>query len=480
VAIPWRQTDDVCNCLCFVCRRRLENEGVTEVERGAETDRPCQIASQCARPTCLHGLVKTGFGLWGSPNGAALAISAEFDLNSTGSPSFSVRLKPKFGDFGFQKDSGRFQASYENSNRIAATGGDRTIAVDSAEHPKPVDEDLTLNGPEVDVHAVSPNGKATNGDILHTENAGTDDAGALVLDKVESFTNGTLEKSDSFDRSRDTPEKVKRINDASPSEDDGVHFEQEAESRRNVAAGAGNRQAEESTSVVLGRQNSRLGVAAKGWRFNAHSNLPLGGWAVAKVRWQVKFGSDLFHDFRHGLRITDIRLPTLAVDKISFETLRGPRTREENDLAGLGFDYDDGTQLGRIAAMCSSMRYQIQLLHLENKFLKSTIDEWRGELPATRKPAGKSTELLKQEETALRSQLFEDFNPKPNGGSNGNGKSNGHSKGREGRYTHSDSQSGQRHSNGKGTTSTGEEFTITKDPSEELQKAILNATGGGH
>lgn len=402
-------------------------------------------------------LVKAGLGLWGSPNGAAMALSAEFDLNSNGSPSFSVRLKPKFGDFGLRKDSGRFKASYENQV------GDKMITMDSLEeHAKSGEDDLVLNDREAEVQTISPNGKGiANGD-LHQHD----------LESTETFMKGPEESSDSFEQPRDTPETetVKSIDDPSPSEDEDLHYEQLAESDRNAVGVS--RQADESTSV-RGKVNSRLGVAAKGWRFNAHSALPFGSWAVAKVRWQVKFASNIIHDVRQGMHITDIRLPTLGVDKVSFETTNPRRSRRSSDvdLAGLGFE--DSPQLSRIAAMCASMRYQIQLLHLENKLLKNTIDEWRSDLPAIRRSGAKGSELTLQED-----KMFDELNGKLHGSINGNGKSNANGKSREGRLS-GDSQSVSR-PNGKGSTSTGEEFSISKDPSEELQKAILNATAGGH
>lgn len=408
-------------------------------------------------------LVKAGLGLWGSPNGAPLAMSAEIDLNSSGSPSFSVRLNPKFGDFGLRKDSGRFTPTYENVPRLGGSVP-RMLTLGSREQSK---EDLALNDEETDVRAASPSGKAiANGELDGKDLAGTD-AGALI-EKGESFTNGTLEKSDSFEKSRDTPEKVKRINDPSPSEQDdegGAHYEQVAESHRNPLA-VSTRQADECTSAV-GRRNSRFGGAAKGWRFNTHSSLSFGSWAVARVRWQAKFASNIIHDVRQGMHITDIKLPELAVDKVSFETL-GSRSRSRRSSADVvdplglgGYGYEDSSQLGRIAAMCTTMRYQIQLLHLENKLLKNTIDDWRGDLPAGKRPGSKGTDLIMHEDTALRSQMFDELNGKLN------------SKSR-------DSQSAARPGSGKGTTSSGEEFSMGKDASDELQKAIKNATGGGH
>lgn len=410
-------------------------------------------------------LVKTGLGLWGSPNGALMAISAEIDLNSNGSPSFAVRVNPKFGDFGMRKDSGRFQASYQNFPRISGSG-DKMITMDSGEQSRSGEADLALNDQESDALAVSPNGKAiSNADGSGKDLVGTD-AGAFMLEKAESFTNGTLEKSDSFEKSRDTPEKVKRINDPSPSENEGGSYEEEAESHRNALAVS--RHADDEFTSAAGGVKSRFRGAAKGWRFNAHSALPFGSWAVAKVRWQAKFESNIIHDVKHGMHITDIKLPALSVDKFSFETLSRKEKSSADfvDPLGLGYGCEDGSQLGRIAAMCTSMRYQIQLLHLENKLLKSTIDDWRGELPALRRPGAKGSELLMQEDTALRSQMFDELNGKLNASTG---------KLREGRYS-GDSQSAPRLGSGKGTTSSGED----KDPSDELQKAIMNATGGGH
>ncbi|KAG6553538.1 hypothetical protein Mapa_004451 [Marchantia paleacea] len=437
-------------------------------------------------------LLKTGFGVWGSPHGAALAMSAELNLSSTGTPSFSFRLKPKFGDFGLRKeirsisvaftsvdgkDGGTSSVAFEEKMKSIDMGGDEKRQEDSIRA-------LSYDGfssPNASPTDLSPPGKLVNGLT----------AGGVfsVKDKIQSFSNGTLDKSENVKSEGKPLDHYKDGSSDNGSIEDGftpVYDVRHPHSRNVVDL---EKPDEESKSS---RVDSWIGASTNGWSMSAHSALPLGDRAVAKVRWSMRFGSSACNNFRNGFSITDIRLPSLNVDKFSIEAVepfrrhQGKPSFETADIPLPGFSYagDDNQQMGRIAAMCVSMRYQLQLLHSENKILKKTMDDLRSEI-ATKKLPAKASELLMQEENALRSQLFDELNGKTD--TNTSAKVNGKSargKVRDGSHakdsmskieSHDVLRSGGNKTSGSAVT----DFTNAVDPvSEELKKAIMNATGG--
>ncbi|KAL2652117.1 hypothetical protein R1flu_020245 [Riccia fluitans] len=361
-------------------------------------------------------LLKTGFGVWGSPQGAAVALSTELNLSSTGTPSFSFRLKPKFGDFGLRKDTRRITVAFSSADRKV---GEEVSSLSLEEKMK----SLEMGGDEKSIRALSydgfssPNATPTDlsppGKLLNGVNGG---GGAFsVKEKIQSFSNGSLEKIDTVKSDGKANTAVENYKDGasdSGSIEDG--FTPVFNLRHPQSETGQEKPAEESRS---GRVDSWIGASTNGWSMSAHSALPLGGRALAKIRWSVRFGSNAFQSLREGFSVTDFRLPTLNVDKFSIEAVdpfrryRGKRTFETSQIAIPGFEYtgeDSNQQVGQIAAMCVSMRYQLQLLHSENKMLKKTMDDLRSELAGKKLPA-KASELLLQEENALRSQLFDEL-----------------------------------------------------------------------
>ncbi|KAG1362071.1 putative Retinoblastoma-associated protein [Cocos nucifera] len=97
---------------------------------------PClQLSYHPHPPSLLHSpfslTLKSGVGLWGSPDRSPLLISAHFSLPSGGGggvpiyPSFSIQIKPRIGDFSLKKTvvSSSSSSSNPNPNTLKENGG---------------------------------------------------------------------------------------------------------------------------------------------------------------------------------------------------------------------------------------------------------------------------------------------------------------------------------------------------------------------
>ncbi|KAL3699812.1 hypothetical protein R1sor_017834 [Riccia sorocarpa] len=446
-------------------------------------------------------LLKTGFGVWGSPQGAAIAMSAEVSLSSAGTPSFSFRLKPKFGDFGLRKDTRSIAVSFTSADRAAGEEAASSLSLeeDKLKSSEMGEEEKSRESSSIRALSYdgfsSPNASPTDlsppGKQL-LDGLGLNGGGGgpfSVKEKIQSFSNGPGEKSDHNLKSPVKPpngvmEHFKDGSSDSGSIEDGftpVFSLRHPHSQQDDRV-VDKPPPEESRS---GRVDSWIGASTNGWSMSAHSALPLGGRVVAKARWSVRFGSNVFRHLRDGFSITDIQLPTLSVDKLSIEAVdpfrrcsRGKRAFEPADIVLPGFDFageDSNQQMGQIAAMCVSMRYQLQLLHSENKVLRKTMDELRSEIAGKKLPAAKASEILMHEENALRSQLFDELSGKADISTSS--KVNGKSIRGKDSSSKVESLDGLRPGGSKTPVSASSGFTVSVDPvSEELKKAIMNAT----
>lgn len=71
--------------------------------------------------------IKTGIGSFGSPAGAPMSMTAEFNvLGGNPNPSFSVLFKPRFGDFSFKKSVESLAITPPVSKQVADVDGDAT------------------------------------------------------------------------------------------------------------------------------------------------------------------------------------------------------------------------------------------------------------------------------------------------------------------------------------------------------------------
>ncbi|CAK9864208.1 unnamed protein product [Sphagnum jensenii] len=287
-------------------------------------------------------MLKTGFGLWGSPSGAALAMAAEFNLSSRGNPAFLLRVKPRIGDFSFRKDTCSSSSSLNSSSGLNSA---TVVTTPTVQIPSDHDSQSEL---------------------------------ALTVPQREENS------------------------------DDGGW-----------------------------RRMSWLGDNTKSWSLGVHSVIPFGRHVVGRVRWGVRIPTDIFHSF--GNQESDSgcfslrKLPVLVMDKISIETVDPFRSllakpswyalEGGSSSSKYGFmeggSTEESRQLGRIAAMCCSLRHQLHILHSENQVLKRTMDDMRVEIAhGIKRLPMKPAELLMHEENMLRSQLFDELNVKVNGSNN--------------------------------------------------------------
>ncbi|XP_073101735.1 uncharacterized protein [Elaeis guineensis] len=121
---------------------------------------PClQISYQPHPPSLLHSpfslTLKSGVGLWGSPDRSPLLISAHFSLpfGSAGGapiyPSFSIQIKPRIGDFSFKKtavSSSSSSSSNPNPNSLKENGGGVYHPLPRAPRDRSSLEDLLSSG----------------------------------------------------------------------------------------------------------------------------------------------------------------------------------------------------------------------------------------------------------------------------------------------------------------------------------------------
>ncbi|KAK9266856.1 hypothetical protein L1049_027115 [Liquidambar formosana] len=78
------------------------------------TSATSSAATSATTPFSLS--LKSGVGLFGSPHNSPLIISAHFNLFSNPNPSFSLQIKPQFGDFSLRK------TTHSNPNPKSSNG----------------------------------------------------------------------------------------------------------------------------------------------------------------------------------------------------------------------------------------------------------------------------------------------------------------------------------------------------------------------
>lgn len=116
-----------------------------------------QLSYRPHSPSLLHSpfslTLRSGVGLWGSPDRSPLLISAHFSLPSGAgtdapiSPSFSFQIKPRIGDFSFKKTAvSSSSSSNPNPNPIKENGGEVYHPLPLAPRDRSYLEDLLSSG----------------------------------------------------------------------------------------------------------------------------------------------------------------------------------------------------------------------------------------------------------------------------------------------------------------------------------------------
>jgi hypothetical protein len=388
-------------------------------------------------------MLKTGFGLWGSPSGAALAMAAEFNLSSRGNPAFLLRVKPRIGDFSFRKDtcsSGSSSSSLNSSSsglNSAAVVATPTVQIPSGNLP----EGFGSNNSGVAALVVDNNGTMDGGGLsplglgvgsgLHVKERSNHHSPKHMV--------GTMTPDPTILTEHAHSKAMEHMggDGVSESSDDNLVIVSSADHDSQSELALTVPQREENNDDGGWRRMSWLGDNTKSWSLGVHSVIPFGRHVVGRVRWGVRIPADIFHSF--GNQESDSgcfsvrKLPVLVMDKISIETVDPFRSLlakpswyalEGGSLSSKygfmeGGSTEESRQLGRIAAMCCSLRHQLHILHSENQVLKRTMDDMRVEIAhGIKRLPMKPAELLMHEENMLRSQLFDELNVKVNGSNN--------------------------------------------------------------
>ncbi|KAH7427109.1 hypothetical protein KP509_10G031000 [Ceratopteris richardii] len=313
-------------------------------------------------------ILKSGLGLWGSPNDAPLTVSAEISLSpKVHDRLLSVSIKPRLGDFTIRKEV-------------------KNVSLKSFE--------------EEEMYGVSSNGK------VHGQNEG--------VPRTFSFSNGDIKAATvSMKGNLADKEQVYRTSDDSSNAVDGSNVTQRVEWLENEHANHRSGQQgsnDESAAVNIstldnhaadrglcerahenmrkGRHNSAsfsfssAQVALSGWRVVAHSSLPMGSESRLNIRWGMNAETDMFQNLHGNLpSITCANLPSLVLEKISFEQLKKPTMKLENtmgssqlDLAPSSFMEED-RELSQVSALCHNMKRQLHFMHAENQVLRRAMED---------------------------------------------------------------------------------------------------------
>lgn len=366
----------------------------------------------------LSLVIKAGIGPWGPPRAAGLSIAAEVRFSKAAlGPFFTIHIKPRLGDFSVRKVAklvgfgAPVDASKGTEGGCTHSRSRRRSQSRRESHSHCRSFSDTAHSPIVSIEkgrsAVFDDSEAANKVMPRGGHGVYGDAHALTplqLDKSSLFTpmpfrgpsfhtmhEGILEEAEAVDNWGNDYVKIDDYEHSSRgTHEDDIHVDHKrqsgAESPVSASIGGGSGLNEqESPTAVDGIAASlvpwRLGVdeSMRGWSLHAHSSLPLGAQTALKLRWGVNAHRDFLRgwDNRHG----SVKLPYLYLQKVSVVT-RGitPDSRKENDPVGQlqAFSQDEDIhELSPVAALCGSMKRQLQLLYAENQVLKKAMEEMK-------------------------------------------------------------------------------------------------------
>lgn len=393
-----------------------EKELALHLGTNMEAGPSCSISYRPNDPQSpLAVLLKTGFGLWGSPRAAPFTIAAEFNLARRENVSFTLRLKPRVGSFSFRKHflstSGNFGRDLWSSERQVDAGVQEEVEVErrpSSGGPSQGDG-LTVYETDYDcglsplglgqVKVIEkkcytsgdPGSPVSNGGLHHGSAELEIPGGAEVMDLVSQRSLGDGDRAAAVDGGA-------------------------------VILGAREDQSKTRRDRLL---QSWSGCAHPSWGLTVHSAVPLGRQAMGRVQWGMRMPSRAV-DLEGGGSFYGYKLPALVLDKISISSV-DPRRKAQSSAfppdtgpLSYGMRYfenpvDDGSQLGLIASVCCSMRNQLQSLHSDNRSLKKIIEDMKAEMvPSSWGEKRLSSSKLgptrpTPEEDSIRAQLFEEL-----------------------------------------------------------------------
>ncbi|KAG0628374.1 hypothetical protein M758_1G022200 [Ceratodon purpureus] len=426
-----------------------EKELALHVGTNMEAGPACSLSYRPNDPQSpLAVLLKTGFGLWGSPHAAPFTISAEFNVARRENVSFMLRLKPRVGSFSVRKHVTSTSGSFGRDNGVGVRDSSHGVKQDDMA----VQEEVEVAAADRPGEAISrPPGGQTQGDGLVYDTDYECGLSPLGLGQVSGLRvrekkcympcepgepgspGSNIELHHVGDGSGEL--EMSGMPESSTGAIDLVSQRSFGDTDR-AAAALDTIGLVDGGATLSGRadqpetRRNRLlqswsGHAHHSWGLTVHSAIPLGRQAMARVQWGMRMPSRSGDDVGGSFR--GYKLPVLVLDKISISTA-DPRRKAQSSAfpsdkgpLSYGMRYfenpaDDGSQLGMIASTCCYMRNQLQSLHLDNRSLKKTIEDMKAEMGQTiwgeKRPSPKPPSRSAQEEDSIRSQLFEELQKK--------------------------------------------------------------------
>lgn len=297
-------------------------------------------------------VLKTGIGEWGSPTGAALAMTAEINLLGRGNPSFFLNFKPQFGDFTIKKSV--------RSSLVLPT---KQSEEDGLFGAKPFQALFTAEAVKSGLTECSHSKEATPSRLQMNFNG---------------FENGSLKgREEDSDIENDTlgpnPSETKTGFALNMSEKKSSHKYQIGETLKEFKS--------------VGAEKLLEGLS-----LTAHSRFPVRKHAIVQVRWGVKLPLDLLNGWEVGNQsgVSTLKLPCLFLEKVSIENVEHMRSaRKGSPFVGLQPSMEnlmlpvireEANELAHITGICYSMRRQLHLLQAENRVLKKAMEDMSSEL----------------------------------------------------------------------------------------------------
>lgn len=299
-------------------------------------------------------VLKTGIGEWGSPSGAALAMTAEINLLGRGNPSFCLNFKPQFGDFTIKK-------SVRSSLVLP---------------PKQSEEDGLFGSKHFQAPFIPEAVKSDLTESSHSKEA----TPSRFQMNFNGFENGSLKG---------------REEDSEMENGNGTLSPKPSENKNGFALNMAEKKSSHKYQIGETLKELKSVGAEKlleGFSLTAHSRFPVRKHAVVQVRWGVKLPLDLLNGWEAGNQsgFSTLKLPCLFLEKVSIENVEHMRSaRKGSPFVGLQSPLEnlllpvireEANELAHITGICYSMRRQLHILRAENRVLKKAMEDMSSEL----------------------------------------------------------------------------------------------------
>ncbi|KAI5056075.1 hypothetical protein GOP47_0029596 [Adiantum capillus-veneris] len=416
--------------------------------------------------TPLSVVLKAGLGPWGSPHGAPITVKAELFVSPKGGdPVFTLSFKPRVGDFGLQKDVNglKFVHAQHHDTQTAL------VPLQSND----VSEKLTVSTPPL----TNGEGKAfprrISGNFTDKDRARSPSLDSVVIGsnfslKIEGLDREWKGKNDKKQKAEGAKEHESE-DDMTPNGNGNLaHVRTDVLNEPEKFGGSRG----SWSAVSLAEVQSRV----QGCKLTTHSILPVGKQARLNIRWGVKAPRDIFQRWDGSLpSISLLKLPSLLLDKISFEQVSPPV--EKPKALALQSSYFEGgflpasfveenRELAQVASLCFSMKRQLHLLYAENQVLRKSMEDMRSQvefrgLRSSSNSANDST--FSKEQVFTRPSMHVEAPWVSHNGREDNA-----------RKSHRDTSRRDMNEDVKGVSSLGR----SADMSKELEKAIKSVKNG--